>query len=341
LALCAGGGAYLLTRSHKTATPDATDQNEPSVIPVQVGTLKRLTLHHYIEGFGSIEPAPATTSQPAGGTSLAPQVAGIVAKVNVTQGGEVQKGDVLLELNAGSVSIENARVELERQRKLYAEHNTSLKSLQDAQAQLAALQVVAPLSGTVVRLNARLGQAVDVNTVVAEVVDLKRLAVTTDIPAPKMDEVNPGDEVQLLTQPPVEARISFISSAVDTNNDTVSARALLPAAIGPRPGQFVSLRILTATHTNCLAAPEESVVTDIDGKSVLAVVEGDQATQTPVQTGFREDGWVEIAAPGLKEGQTVVTVGAYGLPEKTRIQVANSLTNAAPVAASSSDSNSP
>ena len=40
-----------------------------------------------------------------------------------------------------------------------------------------------------------------------------------------------------------------------------------------------------------------------------------------MQTGLREDGWVEIDGPGLNEGDAVVTVGAYGLPEKTKIRV--------------------
>jgi hypothetical protein len=36
---------------------------------------------------------------------------------------------------------------------------------------------------------------------------------------------------------------------------------------------------------------------------------------------LRENGWVEIEAPELKAGDVVVTVGAYGLPEKTKIHV--------------------
>jgi hypothetical protein len=59
----------------------------------------------------------------------------------------------------------------------------------------------------------------------------------------------------------------------------------------------------------------------VDGKSVIALVKGDQAVQTPVQTGLREDGLVEVTAADLKAGDTVVTVGAYGLPEKTRIRL--------------------
>jgi multidrug efflux pump subunit AcrA (membrane-fusion protein) len=88
--------------------------------------------------------------------------------------------------------------------------------------------------------------------------------------------------------------------------------------------------VVTATHTNCLTAPEESVVTDINGQSVIALVNGDEATQTSVQTGFRENGRVEVAGTGLKAGDSVVTVGAYGLPGKTKIEVINAPADKAP-----------
>src|SRR5665811_570597 len=60
---------------------------------------------------------------------------------------------------------------------------------------------------------------------------------------------------------------------------------------------------------SAVVAPGESVVTDESGKSVIALVKGDEATQKPVQTGLRENGWIEIAAPELKAGDVVVTVG--------------------------------
>jgi multidrug efflux pump subunit AcrA (membrane-fusion protein) len=111
---------------------------------------------------------------------------------------------------------------------------------------------------------------------------------------------------------------------VNKDNDTVLIRALLPKDSGLRPGQFVSLRIVTTVHTNCLSVPAESVVTDGSGKSVIALVKGGEATQIPVQTGLRENGLVEVEAAELKAGDLVVTVGAYGLPEKTKIRVQNS-----------------
>ena len=80
-----------------------------------------------------------------------------MAKVNVIEGQQVEKGDVLVELNSGTATADNAAQEVERQKKLYAQHNTSLQNLQDAEAQLALLRVTAPLSGTVTRLNVKPG----------------------------------------------------------------------------------------------------------------------------------------------------------------------------------------
>jgi multidrug efflux pump subunit AcrA (membrane-fusion protein) len=99
---------------------------------------------------------------------------------------------------------------------------------------------------------------------------------------------------------------------------------LLPANSGLRPGQFISMRITTAVHTNSLVAPASSVVADQTGKNFISLVKDDEAIQMPVQTGLRENGWLEIAAPELKAGDTIVTVGAYGLPDKTKIRVENS-----------------
>jgi len=248
-------------------------------------------------------------------------MAGVVARVGVAAGQEVKKGDLVVELNSGTITAAYAEQELARQKELYQQHNTSLKNLQAAEAQLAELRVVAPFSGTVTRLNVRPGQAVDVNTVVAELVNMNRLTVACDLPVSQTHELNLGDELRVVASPPATTTVSFISPAVDTNTSTVAVWGGLPPNSGLRPGQFVPVRIVTAVHTNTLAAPQASVVTDIEGQSVISLVQGDEAIQQPVTTGFSENGWVEVAGPGLQAGQKVVTVGAYGLPKKTKINV--------------------
>ena len=323
-----GGICALVKSSHSTSysggEDEASAENEPTVVSVQTGVLRRLTLHRCVTGYGTVQAAPATADQPAAGAQLAAPSAGVVAKVSTVEGQQVRKGDVLVELNSGTVTFDYAQAEVERQKKLFDQQNTSLKNLQDAQAQLALQQVISPVSGTITRLPVKAGEAVDVNTVVAEVVDLNRLAVSVQIPAAEAVDLKTGEEVQVLTQPPVTTALSFVSPAVDPKTGAVPAWALLPATSGLRPGQFVQLKIVTAVHTNCLAAPAESVVTDVAGQSVISVVKGDQATQMPVQPGLRENDWVEVEGKGLEEGVSVVTIGAYGLPAKTQIRVLNS-----------------
>ena len=152
----------------------------------------------------------------------------------------MERGDLLFELNSSSITADYAEQEVERQKLLYAQHNTSLKNLQDAETQLALLRVTTPLAGTVTRVNVKPGAAVDLNTVVAEVMDLNRLVVSIGIPEAEAAALKAGEAVQVLTQPPVATTLAYISPAVDPNDGTVRdarrcrrAAACVPASLSP------------------------------------------------------------------------------------------------------------
>jgi len=292
-------------------------------VTVQVGALTNISLRSYVSGYGTIEAAPALARQPAAGGALAAPTAGTVATINVVAGQLVQKGDVLMTLNSTTATFEYAKGELGRQKKLFEQQNTSLKNVEDAAAQLASLEVVAPVSGTVTTLNVQPGQSVDTTTTVAQVIDLDRLALSVKIPAAQAGQLQTGQETQIASELPVTAPLSFVGSTVDPVDGTVPAWALLPPGSGLRPGELVQFKVVTETQTNCLAAPAESVVTDESGESAVWLVNADQATRTNVEVGLREGDWVEISASGLKGGDTVVTIGAYGLPDKTQIKTSN------------------
>jgi len=336
--LCAGLAIFALTKWHRDFAggddEGGSSDEVKAVVTVQVGALKQATLHQFVHGYGTVEAAPATADQPSAGGPLAAPSAGVVSKVNVVAGQSVAAGEVLLELNSGMSSHANAVAAVERQKKLFADQNTSLKNVQDAESLLASLQVVAPTAGTVTRIAAKVGAAVDVNTIVAEVMDLNRLAVSAQIPATEAGDLKPGQSFQIKDSTIVP--LSYVSPTVDSADGTVLIRALLPPDSGLRPGEFVPVKVVTAVHTNCLVAPAESVVTDEDEKSFIVLVHGEEAAQVPVTTGLREDGWVEVAGADLKEGAPVVTVGAYGFPQTAKIRDAKAApaepvsTNSAP-----------
>ena len=314
------GAAWLMaSRLH---FPDADKKRAATAtrISVQVGALQRMTLHRYVTGYGTVTAAPATARQPAAFAAVASPVTGVVTRLDAAPGQRVRRGQLLAELNSSTMTERYAEREAARQEKLYAQHNTSLKTLQAAEAQLTLLRVTAPLSGTVVNVDAAPGAAVNTDTVLLKIVNLHRLVVTTDIPAMQAAELQPGQPMEVL-QPSLTVPLAYISPAVDPADGSITTWAPLPANSGLRPGQFVQLRITVGVQKDVLAAPAESVITGISGKSFISLVQGDQAVRTAVKTGYRESGWVQVSGPGLKAGDPVVTVGAYGLPRRTEIRI--------------------
>jgi RND family efflux transporter MFP subunit len=203
--------------------------------------------------------------------------------------------------------------------------------LTNAQTQRALLDIDAPLAGTLVRVSGRPGDAIDPSTVLAEIIDLDRLVVSTSVRSADITRVRTGQVVRLTARgSPSDAsasvpdaqsgRVVFIGAAVDARNDTVSVRVSVPPGGALRPGQFVDARILVEERRDRLAVPIEGLVTE-GGSSAIAVVEGDKAVKRPVKAGLREGSLVEVEGEGLKEGMTVVAAGAYGLPKESRIRV--------------------
>ena len=332
-ALGAALGAYAL-RSHRAVPAPSREPTASthSVLSVQVGELKRITLHRYVTGYGVVAPAPATRHRPAAAAEIAAPVTGVVTRVSITAGQRVRRGELLVELNSGSTTEAYAAQEVTRLKRLYAEHNASQKALQSAEAQLALLRVTAPLSGTVVNVNVKAGTSVDASTVLAEVIDLDRLVVRTSIPEMDAAELKKGDALHVLGASPLTTTLAYVSPTLNSSDGTVMAWASLPPHSGLRSGQFVRLRIITATARDALVAPSESVIRNAVGAlGVLSVVRGQEAIRVPVTTGLREGGWVQVSGPGLAPGTRVVTVGAYGLPARTAIQIQG--TTGAPPAA--------
>lgn len=315
-------GACALLNWHDAEAKTGRDVSS-TLVSVQVGTLRRMTVRQYVTGYGFVAPAPATAEHPAAAAAVAAPVSGVVARVLVVAGQRVRRGQALVVLNSNTMTAAYAAQELARQRRLYAGHDTSLKALQNAEAALSLLRVTSPLSGLVVAVNVRPGASVGQTAPLVEIMDLRRLIVQADIPAGQAAELHIGQTVELRRGCSSATRLTYISPTVDPSDGAVTVWAPLPAKCGLRPGQYLSLRIVTATHRGSLVAPAESIVTDLAGNSVLSVVHGNTAVRTAVRAGLHEGAWTEVSGAGLTPGTKVVTVGAYGLPARTAIRIVN------------------
>lgn len=204
-------------------------------------------------------------------------------------------------------------------------------ALATARMQRQMMTIRSPIDATVVSVSVNPGESVDVTKTLLQLVAVDRLVVDVDVPADQLPAKTEGLPAQILIgsdagssdsgSEPLLGKVAFVSPQVDPRTGAVQVDIDLPADAKLRPGLSVRVRIIAEEHKDVLAVPREAVVTDENGDSTIALVEGDQATRKVVKAGLEENGLIEIAADGVKAGDTVVTAGAFGLPQATHVKV--------------------
>lgn len=330
--IIAGMGVAIWFVWHTPPEDEAIEAEPVTNVAVRIAQVTRVNLRARVTAYGTVVPEPAGTRE-AASVNVAPSVAGLVVVANCVEGQQVSKGELLFQLDsrAADLAADFAEKAVQRERLLLEIEGTSEKALQQAELDLdaarvqqALLRVEAPLSGTVMRVGVRPGEAVDQATVMAEIVDLTRLVVSARVPVAELTALESGQPVEITADngaAVLAGELGFVSPRIDAQNGTAEVRVRLPADSSLRPGQFARIRIVSAQHMNVLAVPVASVVSNEDGESVIAVVEGSMARQRLVTTGIRDGDLVEIAGDGLRAGMNVVTEGAYALPAETQVHV--------------------
>ncbi|HEX8915974.1 MAG TPA: HlyD family efflux transporter periplasmic adaptor subunit [Humisphaera sp.] len=81
------------------ALEDEDPDNTKNEIPVHTARAGVATMHRYVEGVGTVAARPARNKQPAGGATLSPPAAGVVAAVHVEVGKAVKAGQPVVQLD--------------------------------------------------------------------------------------------------------------------------------------------------------------------------------------------------------------------------------------------------
>jgi len=316
-----------------------------TLVAVQTGKITRTTLQRYVLAYGMVEPEPAMNGKPPASSKIAAPLPGLLSQIHCEEGQRVKKGDLLFELDTRSadaliakaeVAVEFAQKNFARKqqlsssenisRKLYDEAElllqTARKDLLNTKTQRELLQIKAPLSGTVAAIHFKVGEAVSLATVLAELIDLDRLDMAIRVPSSEVSSIHLKQPVDISagSSPFQRGTVMFIGAQVDPLTDTVLVRATLATESELRPGQFANVRIIVEQRTERLAVPIDSVVSQED-TSLIAVVDGDNAKQQVIKLGLRDGNLIEVDGEGLHEGMTIVTQGIYGLPPETHIRV--------------------
>jgi len=197
-------------------------------------------------------------------------------------------------------------------------------ALQSTVAQARTLTIVSPVEGTVVGRTVNPGETVDVTTVIATIVNLDRVRILLNVPPDRVGQITPGDVVEFSADVDPQlrhsARITVVNQALDPTSNTVQVEAVADNADRTlKDDGFVKASIVTRIRSNAILVPASALV-DKDGKATVFVAGDDGvAHAVEVRTGVREGDRVEVLG-GLKQGQQVVTAGAFELEDGTKIK---------------------
>ena len=253
------------------------------------------------------------------------------------QQGAIPRRDV----EAAEVALAQARSQNEQAQKQLADlqrlgKQELLKSAQgtkesyegkyrSAAAQLSYSLIKSPIDGVVTDRPLYEGDLATANQPLLTVMNLSMLIGKTHIPQTEAVQLKAGNTAEINLaglDEPVKSRVSLVSPALDPGSTTVEVwvevRKPDPAL---RPGMTVPVSMTAKAAQDAIVVPAPAVFhSEEAGDYVMLAGSDGKAHLTKVQSGIRNKDSVQIVS-GIKEGDPVITSGAYALPDGTKIEI--------------------
>jgi HlyD family secretion protein len=193
-----------------------------------------------------------------------------------------------------------------------------------AEAQYNYSLIHSPISGVVTSRPLYEGQMASAGSPLMTVMNISHVVARAHISPEQASLLRVGDPATISLgggEADVRGKVSIVSPALDPNSTTVQVWVDAANPGGHlKPGSTVQVKMVAETVKNALVIPASAVLTASDGSTSVMVVGADNvAHQTTVKTGVHESNEVQILS-GLELGERVVTEGAYGLPDGTKVK---------------------
>lgn len=366
LAACGGGG----DKGKEQAAAKAS-------VPVEVATASHQSITANYSGTATLEAV--------GEAQVVAKASGIVLQLFVEEGMHVQKGQVLARLDddlarnklaQASATLKKAQAAYEKADKGYAlkitpkadydsmkyDLETQKAIVDGAQLDLSYTRIVAPISGVIAKRSVKLGNLVQVNQALFQIVDLDPLQAVLNVPERDLDTLKAGQSVRMnvdaLGSRAFDGSIARIAPVVDATSGTFRVTCEFRDSTQTlKPGMFGRIEVAYDQRHDALVVPRNAIVEE-DGESSVYVVEAappkakdgkEQGKDTKVKakageavaaetkpaapafvakrrivkTGYAEGDRVEIR-DGLADGDRVITIGRNAVREGTEVQVLES-----------------
>ena len=294
--------------------------------------------------------------------SLAVEVSGRVVKIIADVGDEVKAGDILAKIDSEKYNLQfsqakaeiarlsallvNQELDLKRAEKLFKDNLVSEEMMDRTKADFNALKeqmnaadaqlrnanrlieetnIKAPIESEVAIKHIDAGDYVRPGMVVYELVDTKNLKVDLSFPEYLSPKLKKGLEVRITspTNPDeiVISKIKDIKPNIDSRNKSLTTIIDFENPGTWLPGASSRATVVFSKFENAIVVPQISVVRRSIGE-VIYVVKGDSVKETPVKTGLRKEGYIQILE-GITLNDEIVKDGAGFLADSSIIEIVN------------------
>lgn len=193
-----------------------------------------------------------------------------------------------------------------------------------ANAQVSYANLRSPIDGVVTDRPLFPGETSTAGAALITVMDTSSLLAKLHLAQATAQKLAVGQRAEINlpgVDEPVEAKVSFISPALDAGSTTVEIWLKLPNEDGRfKVGTPVHAVIQGMTIPRALVIPPGAILPAQDGGTSVLVVTDGVAHKRSVKVGIRTPAAVQILS-GVSAGDTVVTEGGYGLDDGTRVTV--------------------
>ncbi len=266
------------------------------------------------------------------------KVSSLISAIRFREGGRVQRGAVLVELDSlaqqaavreAEASLTQTEAQLTRGRSLQQQQIVSASQLElmeaavkgdrarldAARSRLADTVIRAGFDGNVGFRRVSVGSLVAPGDVITTLDDTSVIKVEFTVPEGSLFLLARGLKVSATT-PGLPDRVfhgavTALDPRIDIDTRSIAVRAEIPNGDGAlRPGMFMTVKVHTPPAP-VLMIPEEAIIPE-QGNSYLMVVVGDVVERRQVRTGRRRPGEVEIVT-GLAASERVVIRGVQNV----------------------------
>ncbi len=195
-----------------------------------------------------------------------------------------------------------------------------------AQAALGYSEIRSPIDGVVTDRPLFAGEMANAGQPIVTVMDVSTLIAKVHLSPEQAAALKLGDEAAVTIpgeEEPVKGKLTLISPALDTGSTTLEVWVAIPNKSGTlKVGTSVHVAVSSRTIPNALCVPNEALIATKTGDPAVMVIGADSvASQKPVKTGITDGHDTQILS-GLAAGDLVVTKGAYGMDDGTKVKIA-------------------